>query len=190
MNYSPPASSVHGILQARRLQWVAMPSSRGSSNPWIEPVSPVAPTLQADSLPLSHEGSPCKMYIYIGKGLSFQFSSVTQSCLTLCDPMNRSMPGFPVHHQLPEPTQIHVHHVSDAIQPFHPLSSPSPPAFNLSLHQDPFQWVSSWIRWPKYWSFSFNITPSNEYSGLISFRMDWLSVFSNTTVQNSHFFST
>ena len=68
-----------------------------------------------------------------------EFSSVTQSCLTLCDPMDYSMPGFPVHHQLPEPTQTHVHHVGDAIQPFHPLSSPSPPALNLSQHQGLFQ---------------------------------------------------
>ena len=71
-----------------------------------------------------------------------QFSSVAQSCPTLCDPINRSTPGLPVHHQLPESTQTHVHWVSDAIQPSHPLSSPSPPAFNLSQHQGLFQWVS------------------------------------------------
>ena len=64
-----------------------------------------------------------------------QFSSVAQSCLTLCNLMDFSMPGFPVHHQLPEPTQTHVHHTGDAIQPSHPLLSPSPPAFNLSQHQ-------------------------------------------------------
>ena len=69
----------------------------------------------------------------------YQFSSVTQSCPTLCDPMNRSMPGLPVHHQLPEFTQTHVHRVSDAIQPSHPLLSLSPPTFNLSQHQDLFQ---------------------------------------------------
>ena len=72
-----------------------------------------------------------------------QFSSVTQSCPTLCDPMDCSMPGFPVHHQLPELTQARVHRVSDAIQPPHPLLSPSPPAFNLSQHQGLFKWVSS-----------------------------------------------
>ena len=71
------------------------------------------------------------------------FSSVAQSCPTLCDPMNRSMPGLPVHHQLPEFTQTHVHWVSDAIQPSHPMSSPSPPTFNLSKHQGLFKWVSS-----------------------------------------------
>ena len=75
--------------------------------------------------------------------LILQFSSVTQSCLTLCDPMNCSAPGHPVHHQLPEPTQIHVLHVSDAIQPSHPLSAPFPSTFNLSQHQGLFQWVSS-----------------------------------------------
>ena len=74
---------------------------------------------------------------------SFQFSSVAQSCLTLCDPMNRSTSGLPVHHQLPEFTQTHVHQVSDAIQPSHPLSSPSPPALKPSQHQSLFQWVNS-----------------------------------------------
>ena len=74
---------------------------------------------------------------------SVQFSSVAQSCPTLCDPMNRSMPGLPVHHQLPEFTETHVHRVSDAIQPSHPLSSPSPPAPNPSQHQSLFQWVNS-----------------------------------------------
>ena len=105
-----------------------------------------------------------------------QFSSVTQSCPTLCDPMNRSTPGLPVHHQLPEFTQICVDQVGDAIQPSHPLSSPSPPALNLSQHQGLFQWVNSSHEWPKYWSFSFSISPSNEHPGLISFRMDWLDL--------------
>ena len=77
---------------------------------------------------------------------------------------------------LPELTQTHVHRVSDAIQPSHPLSSPSPPAFNPSQHQGLFQGVSSPIRWPKYWSFSLSISPSNEHSRLISFRMDWLDL--------------
>ena len=99
-----------------------------------------------------------------------QFNAVTQSCLTLCDPMNCSMPGLPVHHQLLEFTQTHVHWVGDAIQPSHPLSSPSPPAFNLSQHQGLSKWVSS--LWTKYWSFSFNTSPSNERPGLISFKMD------------------
>ena len=74
---------------------------------------------------------------------SVQFSSVTQSCPTLCDPMNCSTPGLPVHHKLPESTQTHVHWVSDAIQPSHLMSSPSPPALNLSQHQGVFKWVSS-----------------------------------------------
>ena len=72
-----------------------------------------------------------------------QFNSVAQSCLTLCDPMDCSTPGFPVHHQLPELVQTHVHQVSDAVQPSHPLLSPSPPTFNLSQHQGIFQWVNS-----------------------------------------------
>ena len=77
------------------------------------------------------------------KSLNLQFSSVAQSCLTLCDPMNRSTPGLPAHHQLPEFTQTHVHRVGDAIQPSHPLLSPSPPAPNPSQHQSLFQWVNS-----------------------------------------------
>ena len=103
-------------------------------------------------------------------------SLVAQSCLALCDPMDSSTPGFPVCHQLPEPTQTHVHHVGDVIQPSHPLSSPAPPAFNPSQHQGFSNESVRHIRWPKYWSFSFSTSPSNEYSGLISFRIDWLDL--------------
>ena len=102
--------------------------------------------------------------------------SVAQSCLSLCDPMDYSMPGFPVLHGLLEFAQIHVHWVNDAIQPSHPLSSPSPPALNLSQHQGLSNELALCIRWPKYWNFSFSISPSNEYSGLISFRIDWLDL--------------
>ena len=105
-----------------------------------------------------------------------QFSSVAQSCLTLCDPLNRSMPGLPVHHQLLEFTQTHVHQVGDAIQPSHPLSSPFPPSLDLSSITVFSNESSLHIRCPKYRSFSFNISPSNEHSGLISFRMDWLDL--------------
>ena len=101
-----------------------------------------------------------------------EFSSV-QSCLTLCNPMNSHMPGIPVHHQLPEVAQTHVRWVGDAIQSSQPLLSPSPPAFNLPQHQALFKCVSTLHRWSKYWNFSFSISPSSEYSGLISFRMDW-----------------
>ena len=89
------------------------------------------------------------------RSVSQSVSSVTQLCPTLCDPMNRSMPGFPVHDQLPEFTQTHVHRVGDAIQPSHPLSSPSP-APNPSQHQGLFRWVNFCMRWPKYWSFNFS----------------------------------
>ena len=105
-----------------------------------------------------------------------QFSSVTQSCPIFCDPLNCSTLGLPVHHQLLEFTQTHVHRVGDAIQPSHPLSSPSPPAPNLSQHQGLFQWVNSSHEVAKYWSFSFSISPSNEYSGLISFRIEWFDL--------------
>ena len=107
---------------------------------------------------------------------SVQFISVAQSCPTLCDPMNCSMPGLPVHHQLLEFTQTHVHWVSDAIQPSHPLLSPSPPAPNPSQHQSPFQWVISSHEVAKVLSFSFSIIPSKEHPGLISSRMDWLDL--------------
>ena len=129
---------------------------------------------------------------------SVQFSLFSLSYPTLCDPMDCSTPGHAVHHQLPELTQTHVHWVGDAIQPSHPLSSPSL-TFNLSQHQSFPNESTLHMRWPKYWSFSFSISPSNEYSGLISFRMDWLDlfqskglsrVFSNTTVQKHQFFST
>ena len=103
------------------------------------------------------------------------FSSVAQSCLTLCDPMNHSTPGLPVHHQLPEFTQTHVHWVGDAIQPSHPLSSLLLPSIFPSIRV--FSNKSALhIRWPKHWSFSFNISASNEHPGLISFRMDWLDL--------------
>ena len=108
------------------------------------------------------------------RAASVQFSSVDQSCPTLCDPMNRSTPGLPAHHHLPEFTQTHVHRVRDAIQPSHPLSSPSPPAPNPSQHQSLFQLVNSSHEVAKVLEFSFSIIPSKEHAGLISFRMDWL----------------
>ena len=104
---------------------------------------------------------------------SVPFRSVTQSCLTHCHPIDCSPPGLPVHHQLLEFTQTLVHRVSDAIQPSHPLLSPSPPAPNPSQHQGESAFL---MRWPKYWSFSFSISPSNDHPGLISFRMDWLDL--------------
>ena len=108
--------------------------------------------------------------------ISVEFSSVIQLCPTLCNPMDCSMPGFPVHNQLMELAKTHVHRVGDAIQPSHLLSSPPPSAHNLSLHQGLFSESVLHIRWPKYWSFSFNISLSNEYSGLISFRIERLDL--------------
>ena len=110
--------------------------------------------------------------------------------------MDCSMPGLPVHHQLPESTQTHVHQVDDEIQPSHPLSSPSPPAFNLSSIRVFSNESALHIRWPKYWSFSSNFSLSNEHPGLISFRIDCFDllqskvlsrVFPNTTVQKHQF---
>ena len=105
-----------------------------------------------------------------------QFSSVAQSCPAVCDPMDCSTPGFPVHHQLLEFTQTHVHWVGDVIQPAHPLLSPSPPTFNLSQLQGLFQWVSSSYQVAKGLEFQLQLSPSNEYSGLISFRIDWFDL--------------
>ena len=90
--------------------------------------------------------------------------------------MDCSMPGFPVHHQHPELAHTHVHTLSDAIQPSNPLFSPFPPVFNLSQHQAFSNESVLHIRWPKYWSFIFSISPYNEYSGVISFRMDWFDL--------------
>ena len=130
--------------------------------------------------------------------LKDQIRSVTQSCPTLCNPMNRSTPGLPVHHKLPEFTQIHVHRVSDAIQPSHPLSSPSPLAPNPSQHQSLFQWVNSSHEVAKILvsalaSFlpkkSQGWSPS-EWTGWISLQSKGLSrIFSNTTVQKHQFFA-
>ena len=138
-----------GILQARILEWVSMASSKGSSQPkdWTRLLSLLH--WQAGSLPLAPPGKPMENPVLVkchehgSFPLELQFSSVAQSCPTLCDPMDCSTPGLPVHHQIPEFTQTHVHRVSDAIQPSHPLLSPSPPAFNLSQHQGLFKWVSS-----------------------------------------------
>ena len=129
--------------------------------------------------------------------IAIQFSSVSQRCPTLCDTMDCSTPGLPVHHRLPEFAQTHFHWVHYAIQPSHPLLSSSSPTFNLCWHQSIFQWVSSLNQVAKVLEFQLQHHPSNEYSGLISFKMDWLDllqskglskVFSNTTVQKHQFF--
>ena len=130
MDCSSPGSSVHGILQARILEWVASPFSKRSSRPRDQTQVSCCRQIVYH---LSHQGS------HQGWIRSDQIRSVAQSCPTLCDPMNCSTPGLPVHHQLLEFTQTHVHRVSDAIQPSHHLSSPSPPAPNPSQHQSLFQ---------------------------------------------------
>ena len=114
--------------------------------------------------------------------LVFCFSSITQSCPTLCNPVDCSTPGFPVHHQLLEFTQTHVHWVGDAIQPSYPLSSPSPPASIFPRIRVFSNESILHIRWPQYCSFSFSISPSNEYSGLIFFGIDWFDL----AVQGTH----
>ena len=135
-----------GILQARILKWVAMLFSSRYPQPWTQDwtwIEPRSPTLQTDSLPSEPPGEPLCFLAHLKIIFTDQIRSVAQSCLTLCDPMNCSTPGLHVYHQLPEFTQTHVHRVSDAIQPSHHLSSPSPPAPNPSQHQSLFQWVTT-----------------------------------------------
>ena len=125
--------------------------------------------------------------------LLFSFSVMSNSL----QPMDYSTPGFPVLHHVPEHDQTHIRRVGDAIQPSHPLSPPSP-AFSLCQHQGLFQWVGSLHQVVKYWNFSLSISPSNEYSGLISFRIDWFDllavqgthkrVFSSPRIQKYQFF--
>ena len=138
------ASLPLGLLRQEYWSALPLPLPGDLPDPEIEPTSPESPTLQVGSLPAEPLGKP-KLAKYFhskqresGPNLTVQFSSVAQSYLTLCDPMDCSMPGLPVHHQLLEFTQTHVHWVSGAIQPPHLLSSPSPPAFNLSQHQGLF----------------------------------------------------
>ena len=114
-----------------------------------------------------YEGAKTRIYLFIGYKCRHTIQEDRFQGINCC--------SFVLHH-LPEFAQICVHWVSDAIQPSHPLSSPSPPTFNLSPHQGLFSVSVLRIRWPKYWSFSFNISPSSEHSGLISFRMDWLDL--------------
>ena len=151
MDHSPLGSSVHGINQARILEWVAISFSRVI---YIRNNKTQVQCLTVGfECRVSYEGKLRPGWNVRGgwKGsvllpcwtLSVQFSSVSQSCPTLCNPMNRSTPGLPIHHQLPGFTQTHVHRVSDAIQPSHPLSSPFPPVPNPSQHQSLFQWVNS-----------------------------------------------
>ena len=131
-----PDSSVHGIHQARILEWVTMTSSRGSSPAKDRTQAHVSPTL-ADRFLTTNP-------TWEALNLRPCCCSVSPSFLTLCDLMDCSTPGFPALHHVPKLAQTYIHWVSGAIQPSHPLSSPSPPALNLFQHQGLFQWVSSW----------------------------------------------
>ena len=158
---------------SRQEYWSGLPCPSPRDLPDLG-IKPGSPASQADSLLSEPPGKPLNKDKVPMKRV--QFSSVTQSCLTLCEPMNRSTPGLPVHHQLLEFTQTHVHRVGDAIQPSHPLSSPLllppiPPSIRVFSNESTIS-----MRWPKYWSFSLSISPSNEQPELISFRMDWLDL--------------
>ena len=152
---SPPGSSASVILQAKMLEWVAISLSRGSFWPrnqtqvscitgrFLMSEPPGKPYLLIKDFNQVLILKVCKLFWNEPLRGAFHFSSVTQLCPTLCDSMNRSTPGLPVHHQLLEFTETHIHRVGDAIQPSHPLSSPFPPAPNPSQHQSLFQWVNS-----------------------------------------------
>ena len=182
----PMSFTVPGILQARILEWAAYPFSSGS----YQPRNQTRVTCIAGGFFTNWD-------IRVRSTLQNQsVSSVAQSCLTLCDPMDCSMPGFPVHHQLPEPTQSHVHCIGDVIQPPHLLSSPSPPTFNLCQHQSLFQWVGSSGCQSTGVSASASVLPMNIQDWFSLWRTGWISlqskglsrVFSNTTVQKHQFF--
>ena len=205
---SLPGSPIPGILQARTLESVAI----SFSNAWkwkVKVKSLRHVQLLATPWTAAYQTPPSMGFSRqeYWSGLSFpsperyfsvQFSSVTQSCPTLCDPMNHSTPGLPVHHQLPELTQTHVHWVGNAIQPSHLLLSPSPPAPNPSQHQGLFQWVNSSHEVPKVLEFQLQhqFLPMNTqdwspsgWTVCMSLQSKGLSrVFSNTTVQKHQFF--
>ena len=166
-------------------------------------IEPTSPALQADSLPLSHIGRPIYWILLVIQSLSRVWlfcccCSVAKSCLTVCDPVNCSTPGFPGLPSLLEFVQTHLHWIIDTIQPSHPLCPLLLlPSIFLSIRVF-FNELAHPIRWPKYWSFTFSISPTNEYSGLISFRIDWFdllaskglsTVFSSTTVWKYQSFS-
>ena len=157
---------VHGILWARILEWVASPSPEDLPDPGIELGSPA---LQVDPLPTE---------------LSVQFSSLTQSCQTFCDPMNHSMPGLPVHHQLPEFTQTSIESVmpSSHLILCHPLLLLPPVLPSIRVFSNESTLL---MRWPNYWSFSLSWMNTIEDPGLISFRMDWLDLCSPRDSQES-----
>ena len=158
--YSLPGSFMHGILQARILEWVAIPFSRGSSQPrdstWVSCIS----------------GRFFTVWATREAHMNLHFSSVTQSCLTLCDPTDCSIPGFPVHNQL-KLMSIESMMPTNHLILFHPLLPPSIfPSIRVFSNE-----LVLCIRWPKYWRFSFSISPSNEYSELIFFfSIDWFNL--------------
>ena len=171
-----------GFCRQEYQSGLPFPSPGDLADPQIKPMSLISPALASGFFTTSATWEAHKMGL---RGIHLpnsalihvvQFSSVTQLCPTLCNPMDCSIPGFPVHHQPLELAQTHVYWVSDAIQPSHPLSSLSPPAFNLSQHQGLFQGVSSSHQVAKVLEFSFNISPSNKHSGLNLFRIDWFDL--------------
>ena len=187
----------HGFTSGSPLPWI-VPALFGDSLLWDYPPWATPELWVLNSLS-SRPSKPKPIFIRIKKSSQNQFSSVTQSCPTLCNPMNHSTSGLPVHHQLPESTQTHVHQVGDAIQTSHPLSSPSPSAFNLSQHQGLSQWVNSASGGQTIGvSASTSVLPMNTqdwsplgWTGWISLQSKGLSrVFSTTTVQKHQFFCT
>ena len=176
IEHSPPGSPVLGVLQVRTLEWVAIPFLRGSSWPrdwtWVYCTVCGSFTIWA-----TRERGPPNIkeghWFSQSTNSNIQFSSITQLCPTICNSMDGSTPGFPVHRQLPELAQIHVHQVSDAFQQSHTLSSASPPDFNLSQNQGLFQWVSSLHQVAKVLEFQLQ-HQSFQWIFRTRFLQDWL----------------
>ena len=171
VNYQ--ASLSMGFSRKEYWSGLPFPSPGDLPNQGMEPRSPA---LQANALPSEPPGICGIQFIFNIQQLLLLFSSVAQSCATLCNPKNHSTPGLTVHCQLLEHTQTHAHRVRDAIQPSHPLLPllllpPISPSIRVFSNESALR-----MRWPKYWSFSFSISPSNEYPRLISFKMDLLDL--------------
>ena len=159
------------LVEACGIQFPDQGSNPGPLH-WEYGVSATEPQEKSPALPVLE----CLFILDFHVLLIHCCHSVSQSCPPLCDPMDRSTPGLSVPHHLLKFAQVHVHCIGDAIQPCHPLTPSSPFVLNLSQQQGLLQWSAVCIRWPKYWSFRFSISPSNEYSGLISLKIDWFDL--------------
>ena len=161
---------IDSSINSQTLSWAMSPSWRGCVSVLGKGLG--QPVWQA----AAGLGGSWELRVALCHSIQKYCCSIAKSCLTLCDPMDCSMLGFPVLLHLPDFAQVHVHWIGDAIQPSHPLSSSSPFAFNLSQHQGLFQWVNCLHQVTKVLEFSFSIIPSSEYSVVISSKIDWFDL--------------